>query len=227
MTSLSRTYRTLLPLGGMTLGLGLCALALTHPLHGSARSAKLNHDKPLYLPNGSALDLISFGFKNMLARVLWFQTINYFGKQYANEKNFRWLFHMCDLVTTLDPKALHVFRFGAVMLAWEANAPHLSIELLDKAISHRPNDWIFYYLRGFTYMFFLKENERAREDFLKGARLPEAPPIMARLATRVASDAQNDQEAILLLEDLIRTTPDPTAREALTSRLLELKEKRQ
>ena len=112
------------------------------------------------------------------------------------------------------------------MLAWEANEPKLSIALLNKVIEHRPNDWLYFYLRGFTAMFFLKDNESARKDFIAGARLPDAPPIMARLAARVASDEQNDREAEALLRDLIKTTPDPVSREALAHRLKELTEKR-
>ena len=223
---LGGTSSAILPILTFLVSVGLCAATLTHPLHGMANERKSHFDDALYLPNGEALHLISFGFRNALARVLWFNTINYFGKEYATSRNYRWLYHMCDLVTTLDPRALHVFKFGAVMLAWEANEPKLSIALLNKVIELRPRDWHFFYLRGFTSMFFLKDNEAARKDFIAGARLPDAPPIMARLAARVASDEQNDREAEELLRDLIKNTSDPVAREALASRLKELTEKR-
>lgn len=185
------------------------------------KSAYDSKREALYLPSGKGLHFISFGFRNILANVLWFNAINYFGKHYATDRNFKWLGHMCNLVTDLNPRALHVYHFGGMMLAWEANLPESSVELVTKGIKHLPSDWSLMYLRGFTYMYFLKDNVRAKEDFVAAAKLPNAPAFIATLASKKLADLNSPQQAITFLNDMIRNTTDATVRSALEARLKE------
>ena len=178
-------------------------------------------DDALYLPDGRALHALTMGHDRVLADLLWFKTVSYFGKHYATDKNYVWLFHMCDLVTTLSPRATHVYTFGATMLAWEAHAPEQAMRLLDKAILTITDDWYLYYLRGFTAMFFLHDHGRAKEDFLKAAKLPNAHVIVQRLAARELTQGDDPQEAVLLLQDLLRQATDPIVQRALRERLEE------
>src|SRR5204863_759985 len=66
-----------------------------------------HYEEILYVPNGTGLRFMSFGYTNILANLLWFNTINYFGKHYRADRNYKWLGHMCGLVTELDPHAIH------------------------------------------------------------------------------------------------------------------------
>ena len=63
---------------------------------------------------------MALGWRNALADVLWFRTISYFGAHYRSDHTYPWLASMCDLVTDLDPRAEHVYRFAGVILPWEA-----------------------------------------------------------------------------------------------------------
>jgi tetratricopeptide (TPR) repeat protein len=215
----TRFLPTFLPLLFAVLVTATALVYLNATPRTSHQSGINQTDEVLYLPNGEALSFMSFGYRNALARILWFNTINYFGKHYGTDKNYRWLFHMCNLVTDLDPRATHVYEFGAIMLSWEVNAPEEAIKLLTKAIQNFPNDWKYYYLRGFTSMFFLERNTEAQADFARGALLPGAHSIMARLAARVASKSQNREEAIRLLRELLETTTDPQAHGVIQKRL--------
>jgi tetratricopeptide (TPR) repeat protein len=175
----------------------------------------------LYLPSGEALELVSFGYRNVLADLLWFNTVNYFGKHYSSDQNYRWLFHMCDLVTTLDPQATHVYEFASIMLGWEMNLPDQAIKILDKAIKHQPNYWRHHYLRGFTYMFFKSDTAQAHRDFVTASKLPDAHYIAARLAAKNLAAGEDPEEAIRFLQETITVTKDPHAKDALTHRLNE------
>ncbi len=223
---LSRSLHTIYPLILAVTITATSLVALSAMPSTQSVAGKSQTDEVLYLPNGDALTFISFGYRNALARILWFNTINYFGKHYTSDKNYRWLFHMCNLVTTLDPHATHVYEFGAVMLAWEVNAPEASIKLLTKAIENFPDNWKYYYLRGFTNMFFLEKHAEAQADFAQGALLPGAHSIMGRLAARVASKSQNREDAIRLLRDLLENTKDPQAHAVIQERLRALEEGR-
>jgi len=176
-------------------------------------------DESLYLPDGRALRLLTLGHDRVLAHLLWFKTISYFGKHFASDKSYPWLFHMCDLVTTLSPTAKHVYTFGATMLAWEGHTPEQAMKLLTKAIQNIGDDWYLYYLRGFTAMFFLNDRIRAKEDFVRAAQLPGAHVIVQRLAARELTHGDDPQQAVLLLSDLLRRATDPIVQRALRERL--------
>lgn len=206
------------------------SLPRLHQLEAEQLSAVRASDKPLYLPNGKALGVISFGYRNVLADLLWFNTVSYFGKHFRSDKNYEWLFHMCNIVTDLDPRAAHVYRFGATMLAWEVNEIALSNKLLDKATGVFPDSWLYYYLRGFNHMFFSKDYEKARQDFVTASKLPGAHPITASLAAKTIAELSAPETAIRFLEEMIVNTKDPIARKALEERLekfLELQRKHQ
>jgi hypothetical protein len=94
--------------------------------------------QPIYLPKAEYLRPMSLGFANVMADVLWFRTISYFGGHYRSDRVYPWLAHMCDLVTDLDPRAEHVYRFAGVILPWEAGETDQGIRLLEKGIRHFP-----------------------------------------------------------------------------------------
>lgn len=201
----------------LTIGFGQQELSKLYEI----RSSKLEKHEALYLPNGTGLQLISFGYRNALADMLWFNTISYFGKHFKGDRKFEWFEHMCNLVTDLNPKAKHVYEFGGMMLAWEANQPEESIKLVSKALQHFPNDWSLYYLRGFNYMFFLKDNAKAREDFISAAKQADAPSFMAILASKQLASSESLKTAITFLEQSIKNSSDPNQRKALEDRYKE------
>ncbi|NLF25930.1 MAG: hypothetical protein GX589_09790, partial [Deltaproteobacteria bacterium] len=182
----------------------------------SSSAARLSNKLPkdsevLYLPNGKGLEFISFGFKNALADILWFNTISYFGKHYRLDRDYTWLDHMCSLITELDPHARHIFEFCSLMLAWEAKKTNAALTTLSRALKAEPKYWRYYYLRGMTYAFFLKDSTLAREDFIAGARLPGAPVFMAKLASKKMALGDPDT-AIEFLQEVIASASDETQR---------------
>ncbi|NMC63081.1 MAG: hypothetical protein GYA55_07925 [SAR324 cluster bacterium] len=175
----------------------------------------------LYLPNGKALNFISFGYQNVLANILWFNAISYFGKHYRSDQNYLWLYHMADLVTTLDPKSTFAYEFTSTMLSWEAGKPDQAVALLSKAIDSHPKNWKLWYLRGFTFMYFLHEPENAKKDFMAASELPDAHPLVTRLASKVMAMQDSPEAAADFLKGALMTVRDPTARLVLEERLRE------
>lgn len=173
----------------------------------------------LYLPNGDALEFMSFGYRNVLSNIILFKCVSYFGKHFRADQNYRWLYHMVDLATTLDPNALDAVEFASTMLAWESGRPEEAIALLSKAIDGHKNNWRLYYYRGFTYMYFLHRTDDARSDFEIASKLPDAPPFLARLAAQVMAVQSNPEAAISFLRNMLETVRDPSARQALEDKL--------
>ncbi|MCB0322052.1 MAG: hypothetical protein KDD69_00725 [Bdellovibrionales bacterium] len=185
----------------------------------SARETTASHEAPLYLPDVQYVKLITLGFDRFAADILWFNTLNYFGKHFAGDKDFRWLGHMCDLVTSLDPDAEHVYEFCATLLSWVAKDHETSTRILGKAIATRPEYWRYRYLRGFNYWYFMERFDLAERDFSKAAKLPDAPAFLASLASRLMADRDNPETAIRFLQDLLEHTQDESAKKALRAKL--------
>lgn len=173
---------------------------------------------PLYLPDAPYIKLVTLGFDNFASDLLWFRTVNYFGKQYRSKKDYRWLTHMCELVTALDPKKRDQYIFCANMIAWEVKDFEKSIELLTQALNYYPNDWYLLYLRGFNYWYFVNNREKAQEDLVRASK-HGAPPFVASIASRLLVEEKAAAVAIDFLESLIRQTADETARNALIEKL--------
>jgi hypothetical protein len=175
--------------------------------------------KPLYLPSIRYVRLFTFGFERLTADVLWFATLNYFGKQLENDDNMPWFGHMCDLVTDLDPKSRHHYEFCSTLLSWVADKPEKSEELLSRAIDAEPDYWRYYYLRGFNRWYFLERQEEASADFVLGAKQPGAPSFMASLGSRLLVSKGDTSTAIRILKEMISSSESEDAKQALKQRL--------
>lgn len=181
----------------------------------------LEEREVLYLPSGKALNLLSLGYKNVLADILWFKTINYFGRHFRSDQKYIWLGHMCDLVTDLDPRAPGIAEFCAAMLSWEAEDPARAVKILTKAIDSRPPEYFTLYLRGFTALHFLNDLESAKKDFVAASNFPDADITVKRLAASATVLSGDPRTAITLILDLLRRATDGAQKRALEARLLD------
>lgn len=179
-------------------------------------------EEALYLPNGEGLEALSFGYRNVLANMLWFNSVNYFGKHFKSDRNYEWLSHMCGLVTRLDPRLRHVFEFCGLMLAWEARRPEEGAKVLSEGINHHPEYWKFPYLRGMIYLVFLRQPEKANADLVRAAKLPGAHTILITLAAKTLTGTDSFAAAKEFLRDAIKTATNDWERKVFLQRLREI-----
>ncbi len=174
---------------------------------------------PIYLPEVGYVRLITGGYDTVAAKVLWFETVSYFGKQFAAHKDYRWLGQMCDLVTKLDPRALHAAQFCGTLLPWMAHDPERGVAVLTTVIDANPLQWRPLYLRGFIEWYFLEDFERARTDIVRASKLPNAADFLASLAARMVAQEHGTKMARQFLEETLNTTTDEAVRKALMQKL--------
>lgn len=180
---------------------------------------KHTNETPLYLPEVKYVKLITLGFNDFFSTLLWFKTLSYFGEHYETDRNYDWLGHMCELVTDLDYKARHAFEFCSTMLSWVARNPERSTAILSSGIDRDPLYWRYRYLRGFNYWYFLKRFDLAEKDLEIASSLPEAPPFLAALASRIIVFRDRPETAIGFLKELIGNTNNKAAHDALQEQL--------
>ncbi len=177
----------------------------------------------VYAPPAVFLEIVSLGYRRALADVLWFRTVDYFGRHYNTDRTYTWLAHMLDRITELDPTALHVYRFAAFILPWEASAVDDSIALLEKGVRNLPDQWELQYYLGFNQYFFKDDLPAAAASLRNAARLPDVHPVVLSLASVIQAASSGQESAIALLRAELDRTKAPETRapiEALIDELL-------
>jgi tetratricopeptide (TPR) repeat protein len=207
----------------------VAAVGITLPWLQQRPELMAGDAEPVYLPKAEYLKLMSLGYDNVLADILWFRTINYFGKHYRSDRTYPWLAHMCDVVTDLDPRAEHVYRFAGMILPWEAGQAEAGIRLLEKGVRQFPDSWLMYYWIGFNYYYFEDDLGKAAEYLRRAAHLPGAHPNAARLAALLAAEHYGPETTLHFLAELknevdskeMREVVDENIRQAQLTRDLE------
>jgi len=148
----------------------------------------------LYFSSPAAVKALAFGYDGLMADVYWMRAIQYYGRrEEAARRQVRYknLAGLLDIVTTLDPKMLDVYRAGSIFLAEPdpvgAGQPEEAVKLLDKGISFQPREWRFWFEKGFIYFWYVRDFQRAGQVWHDASRLTPAPPWMAGLAASALS----------------------------------------
>lgn len=181
-------------------------------------------ERMLYLPSGSLLKPMALGFDNLLADVLWIRAVVYFGGHYMTDKRYPWLYHILDLVTTLDPKFEMPYEFGGIVLAMDEKAVSKSIAILRKGIQHHPNYWRFPFYLGFDYFYLLGDFKTAAGYMELAAQLPGCPPYVPRLAASMKYKTAGPAIALHFLKEIQDHTEDTRIKEEVSRKIKELQQ---
>ncbi len=203
----------------LVLALAIIATAMSRENLYISQAVLTQELPPVYLPEVDTIRLVTLGFDPFFSDIIWFSTVNYFGKQFRGSGDYRWLKQRCDLVLKLQPKAKERFDFCATLLAWVVKDVEASNQILGQAIEAYPEDWRFYYLRGFNYWYFQNRQKEGADELTVAASLPGSPSMLPSLTARLLSS--DPAAAVQFLTESLRRATDPSAKEALTERLLQ------
>jgi tetratricopeptide (TPR) repeat protein len=169
---------------------GLCLL---YPLQGWVERASPREavsEETLYFSSGETVKKMSLGLHGLAANVYWIRTLQYFGKKIdqhggiraaANTRDIKMdlLAPLLKIITTLDPRHVPAYRFGAIFLP-ERDFP-AAVELLERGVRENPNEWRLYQDLGFMY-WQVGDYENASQWYERGGRVPDAPWWMRDLS---------------------------------------------
>ena len=185
-------------------------------------------EKLIYIPSGRFIKTAALGFEAVLGDILWARAVVYFGGHYLTDKDYRWLYHILDATTTLDPKNVLVYRFGGTLLALEEGDVEQSIALLKKGIQNNPDaDWRLYFSLGFNYFYFLEDYGSAAKYLEKASKMPGHPPYLPRLVARMYAKAERIDTAIEFLRGTYSQYDDQSVKEVIAQRVNILVAKKQ
>ncbi|MBI1739612.1 MAG: hypothetical protein HY233_01230 [Acidobacteriales bacterium] len=186
-------------------------------------------EEVLYLNSPKWVRRLSLGYTGLLADIYWTRAVQYFGSKHVTRAtDYKLLSPLLEITTTLDPKLIVAYQFGANFLAPKppngAGQPDQAIALVEYGIRNNPDNWKLYYELGFIYYYMeSKDYAKAAEAFERGAKVPNAHPFLRVLAAQMAQHAGEIQTARMLWQTAYATTQDDLIRKNAVAHLRALK----
>lgn len=180
---------------------------------------------------GAKLKDFSLGFNGLMADWYWMQSLQYIGNKVSQSKettinledlrtlNPRLLYPLLDNATSLDPRFLAVYSYGAVVLP--AIDPEQAIKITEKGIANNPNEWRLYQHLGYIY-WRLKNYEKASEIYERGSKIQGAPPFMQMMVAQMKTQGGSRQTARTLYEQMSAQANDSQTKDIAELRLMQL-----
>ena len=171
----------------------------------------------LLLRSPAALKQLSLGYDALLADLYWTRAIQYYGERFAKRHSrYDLLWPLLDITTTLDPKLIVAYRFGAIFLSEPApggpGQPELAAELARRGIAANPSEWRLYSDLGFIYYWWLQDYANSSAAFLEGSKIPDAPPFLRIMAARVAEKGGALENSRMIWYEIYQSSKDPQVR---------------
>jgi TPR repeat protein len=208
----------------LALALGACAFSIA----GWAFD-RLPHPSSIeelaYYPSGEHLERMTLGHAETAADLAWLRAVQYYGEHRTTDNRFERMFHVFDILTSLAPRFVPAYVFGAFALAQEGrDFPHAE-SLMLKGLEANPRSGTLAFQAGFLYYVRPggRDLENAAKYFEQAARQPDAPSQAARFAAFARQNSGDLPVAWALWARVYQTSPNPYLRELAERKMREIR----
>ena len=200
------------------------------------------------LPPSKFLPVLSFGYTELGADLLWIKTISYFAEQLIKKQDLMYLRRYTECALALDHRFRAVYRYTPSMYMTRGDMTsnrdvEYAISLSQRGYKQWPDDWRFPLNIGTYYMFELKPScpkgfkypcarsrkqkkawRRKGADWIREAALVGAEiPWLPSLAAKIYSQQGQRDLAIRHLQEIYLATKDERMRRDIRFKLRQLK----
>jgi hypothetical protein len=183
----------------------------------------------LWLQNAGTLRTLSLGFDSLVADVYWIRAVVYFGRQRLStrpDKNYDLLFPYLDAVTTLDPRFMAAYRFGAIFLSEAPPGgpfrPDQAIDLLKRGADHNPQRWELPHDIAFVYHWTVRDSAQAAQWMRRAAEVPNAPVWLQSSAAMMLEQGRDRESARVLWQQMRDSAEEEWLRRAADRAIAQL-----
>jgi hypothetical protein len=177
------------------------------------------------------LEYVTFGHRRGVSAALWLQLLTWYGgKTMATSRatlhehaDVVFLQKQSRLIIRMDPDFADPYSFAALVLTWYAGEPLAALPFLVAAMSQFPDNWEYPFYYGFIHYHFMNDKKTAATFFLRASRLPRAPAFVPLLAARLLRQEDGTGDAIVTLEEMLRTNPPEWVRNSIQDELVTLR----
>ncbi len=179
-----------------------------------------------FLPSGKALGVISLGYEELLADLLWVRATILFGERFGQDADqgwYSWLYHMMDLASDLDPGFRAAYKYGGVMLRVDGAFVDQSTMTFAKGMHAMPDEWYFPFGIAMNYFMYKGDRRLAAPYMRLAAQAGGGPFYLTNLAASLTDETQGLETALAFLEEERRQLPEGRARNAVEVKIFETK----
>lgn len=202
-------------------------------------SAAATYEDIYYLPSPSWLRVLSLGYHEALADLIWMRALVYFGEEVAHRGRARHVFQYTEAMLALDEdfrSPYHWIATAALYGNTELTPADVrrAIEIMERGLAKFPSDGELAWDIGATLAFELppllddpEEDENARRDaapfLMMAARLGAAPEWMALTNASMLSHLGEVETAAQHLEEMYAITRDEGTRARIAATIAQLR----
>jgi hypothetical protein len=216
--------RALVSLASIALALGVSQLAKSH-IDEAAAARKLA--LPVVVPSPALAVTLALGQESFAADVFWLRVLEYYGDSRNRGARFAAAVPLFDLISELDPGFCAPYaRAGLMLTSSEIERVGDANRLLRKGMESCPNESYIPFVLGFNLYYFQRRFREAGDVLAIAAKRPNAPEIVAELASRLKAHTGDLQAAEAFVLQMLEQESDPHAKDVLTRRLHEIETER-
>jgi len=166
------------------------------------------------------LKIASGEFKGLMADYLVLKAAIFQGGFYkSTADDWQAMYMLFKQSIVLDPYFFMTGYYTQGILGWRPGMHAKAIDILTIQAKHRSWDWEPKFYLGFDYFYYLKDNETGARYLREAAELPDAPPITATLAARLAQRSGQTLTAIAFLKAMLERAQDEEYKKMYALRL--------
>lgn len=176
-------------------------------------------DRLTYVPSGKFLKPMVLDYDEAVADLLWIQAMMYFADAYLTGKSYKWLGHMLDVVTTLNPHLHQAYEFAGSVLTKEKPELPKTLRILDRGIGRFPDDWRLRLYAAMAQISLDSNYTRASELLAPVASQEEVPAHIKTLCATLMHKGGNERLAMAFLVDRYLENDNPISRELFLKKM--------
>lgn len=178
----------------------------------------------LLLRSPKAVKALSLGYDSLFADIYWTRAVQYYGERVgAPGANFDLLGPLLDITTTLDPKLIVAYRFGAVFLSEPApggaERTDLAVELVKRGIAANPDEWQLGTNLGFLYYWRLGDYADSAAAYLETSKNPKAPTWVKLMAARITQKGGSIETSRMIWSEVYDSAKNESIRKMAAKQL--------
>lgn len=233
---------------GLIALLALCGLAagadrLRASAHGDFAESQAYEDV-YYLPPRAWLPVVSLGWDEALADLIWMRALVYYGDQFAHRGRVEFVYEYVEAMEELDPNFIAMYRWvgTAGLYRPQAITPadiERAVEIMERGAERHPEDGELAWDIGAILVFELppmledipgapdRARERGMPYLMTASRLGAAPEWAALSNASILARIGRTDQAARHLEEMYLATDDPATRARMEAAIRDLRQRAQ
>lgn len=166
--------------------------------------------------------LMSFGYSRATGALLWLRFLQHTPPRKVEKNQVSWIYRDLEAITEIDPDFYPAYSYGGIFLSVITEDKRGAEQILLKGIKRFPDRWRLRAYLGYHYYWELDEKEKAAEQYLAAARLPDAPYLMALLASNHLKKTEGTMSGIAFLQNMLKATTSPEVQAKIEEKIRKL-----